>query len=92
MDKYLRQRDENEGRPRARVHIVGEAGGEDNETGHDRYKCIQSDDTDRLTAQCAVLRNICAENLHRSDTEGQREERLVHGRRDDISKTHLGCS
>ena len=92
MDKYLRQRDENECRSRSCLDAIGEACRENDQTGNDRDKCIEYTDTDRFAAECKFSCHVTAEDLHRCNTERQREERLIHRRGNDISETDIRCT
>ena len=79
VEEDFGQRHKNERGTLARLHIVAEAGGENDETGHDCHKRVQRADAHRLAGERAVVVHIAAENLHGGNAETERKERLVHG-------------
>lgn len=76
--EYLRKGDKNERRPLIRLHIVGEARRENDEPCHDGDEGIEHRDAHGLSPQRKIIRHVAAEDLDRSDAEGQREEGLIH--------------
>ena len=90
IHEYVWQCDEDQTRTGTDFHAIAETCREDDQSCHDCDKCIKCTDTDALPGERIVLAHIASEDLHRRNTQTQSEERLVHSRRDHISKTDLG--
>ena len=54
--------------------------GEDDKAGNERNRRVQRTDAQRLARQAAAFVDVAAEDHHRANAQGQREERLAHGR------------
>jgi len=78
VDKYGGHGVKQQSRAGANFHVVGEAGGEDDQACGDGNKGIQADDVDRFAQQGAFLAKVAAEDGHGADAQGQGEEGLVH--------------
>ena len=84
VEEDFGQRHKNERGAMVQLHIVAEAGGEDDETGHDRHECVQRADAHRFAGESVVVVHVAAEDLHGGNAETERKERLIHGVRDDV--------
>ena len=89
VNKDLGQCDEDQAGAGAGIDTIGEAGREDDESGHQRDEGIERADRQRLADKGVLLIHIAAEYLHAGDAEREREEALVHGRGDHIAEADL---
>jgi len=78
MAENLRKGDKNERRSLIRLHIIGKARRENDESCHDGDEGIKHRDAHRFSSQRKIIRHVAAEDLDRSDAERQREEGLIH--------------
>ncbi len=87
--KNLGQRDEDEGRALVRVHVIGKAGGENDEPCHDGHEGIENADAHRFAGQGEIIGHVAAEDFNGRDAQRQGEECLVHGRCGHISNARF---
>ena len=84
-----RQRDEQQRRTRARLHPVGKAHRDNDETRHQRNKRVQQHNVHRFARNAIFAVQIAAEDLHGADADGKREERLRHRRKHRVAEAFL---
>ena len=89
VQEHPRQGDEDQARPRVRLHVVAEAGREDDEAAAQGHEGVQHDDPAGFADKGPLLRHIAAEDLHRRAAQAQGEEGLVHRRGDDAAEALL---
>lgn len=72
------QSDKNQVRAAVERHVKGEAGGEDDQSRHQRHAGIQQGHPQRFTGERMLLADIAAEDRDRTHADAQGEKRLSH--------------
>lgn len=78
VGENLRQGNEDQGRSLVRMHVVGKAGRENDESRQEGHEGIQRRNTDSLAGEGEVIGHVAAENFKGCNPQGQCEEGLVH--------------
>ena len=89
MVKDIRQGNEDQAGTAVRLHTVGKAGGENDQSGAQSHQRVQRRHPGRLAHQCALLADIAAKDGHSADAQTQGKERLVHGPGHHIANAHF---
>ena len=90
LDEQIGNGQENQGRTGVRLDPEGEAGGDDDESGHESHKGIQRCNGGGLAEQAPAVGQVGSEYQHGANADGQGKEGLAHGGVDHIPPAQLG--